>query len=251
MTAGPVPASGFPGSRAPAPEGELVRCTGVSRRHGDPASGVLAVAEVNCAVRAGMRVALTGPSGSGKSTLLHLIAGLDRPTGGSIIWPGLDGPPAGRPDTVGVVFQGASLLPDLDVTENVALALLFGGVPAEQAAARAGAALARLGISELAAKLPEELSGGQAQRVTIARVLAGRPQLILADEPTGQLDRYTGAQVISVLLEAADELDAALLVATHDLSVAERLTERWPMRDGHLQTATDTTTTVTTDGGTR
>jgi ABC-type lipoprotein export system ATPase subunit len=239
MTAREAPA---PGSAGPptATEGELVRCAEVSRRHGGPATGVRAVTEVSCTVRARMRVALTGPSGSGKSTLLHLIAGLDQPTAGTIDWPGLGGSPAARPDTVGVVFQGPSLLPDLDVAENVALPLLFGDVPVDRAAARAADALARLGIKDLAAKLPEELSGGQAQRVATARVLAGRPRLILADEPTGQLDRHTGAQVISVLLEAADELGAALLVATHDPTVAERLSDRWTMRDGHLTTPDST-----------
>ena len=220
--------------------GVIVRCDGAGRTYGSGPSATVALQPTDCVVRAGARVAVVGPSGSGKSTLLHLMAGLDQPTAGTIDWPGLGGSPAARPDTVGVVFQGPSLLPDLDVAENVALPLLFGDVPVDRAAARAAEALARLGVGDLAAKLPEELSGGQAQRVAAARVLAGRPRLILADEPTGQLDRHAGAQVISVLLEAADELGAALLVATHDATVAERLSDRWTMRDGHLTTPDST-----------
>jgi ABC-type lipoprotein export system ATPase subunit len=181
-----------------------------------------------------MRVAVAGPSGSGKSTLLHLMAGLDTPTGGQIGWPALGGLPTGRAGMVGVVFQGPSLLPALDVSENVALPLLFDGATGPAAASAATQALQRLGIDELAAKLPEELSGGQAQRVAVARVLASRPRLILADEPTGQLDHATGEQVVTVLLAAAGELDAALVVATHDPTVTARLDEQWQMRDGQL-----------------
>jgi putative ABC transport system ATP-binding protein len=135
-----------------------------------------------------------------------------------------------------VVFQGSSLLPALDVTENVALPLLFAGVPAAEATARAVEALERLRIADMGSKLPEELSGGQAQRVAVARVLAARPPLILADEPTGQLDHEAGGLVISVLIEAADELGAALVISTHDGAVADRLNQRWTMLDGRLTT---------------
>jgi putative ABC transport system ATP-binding protein len=185
-------------------------------------------------VRPGARIALTGPSGSGKSTLLHLIAGLEIPTGGTITWPGLGGLPQGRPGLIGMIFQGPSLLPTLNVTENVGLPLQFAGVPAATAAERAARALEQLGIAEMAAKLPEELSGGQAQRVAVARAVASRPSLILADEPTGQLDREAGDRVISVLLQAADELGAALVISTHDADIAARLPERWTMSDGAL-----------------
>ena len=133
------------------------------------------------------------------------------------------------------MFQGPSLLAPLDVAENVALPLLLDGSDERTAAANARRALARLGLDGLAAKLPEELSGGQAQRVAVARVLAGRPRLILADEPTGQLDHDTGAVVIDALLEAAGALGAALVVATHDPVVARRLQVRWRMEDGALR----------------
>jgi putative ABC transport system ATP-binding protein len=179
-----------------------------------------------------MQVALTGPSGSGKSTLLHLLAGLDMPTGGTIAWPGLDGSPEGRPGLIGMVFQGPSLLPPLDVTENVALPLLLAGCQEAQARERAAAALHDVGLDELAARLPEELSGGQAQRVAVARALASRPRVILADEPTGQLDSAHAAQVAGLLLEAATLLGAALVLSTHDLTIADRLPDRWQMADG-------------------
>ena len=175
-----------------------------------------------------------GPSGSGKSTLLHLIAGLDTPTTGSITWPAIGARAALRPGPVALVFQGPSLLPPLDVTENIALPLVLGGVDGDEASKRARAALARLDLTSLGDKLPEELSGGQSQRVAIARALAQRPRLLLADEPTGQLDHDTGATVIGVLLEAAAETGAALIVSTHDPAVSGRLTTGWLVNDGRL-----------------
>jgi putative ABC transport system ATP-binding protein len=183
-----------------------------------------------------MQVALTGPSGSGKSTLLHLLAGLDTPTSGTIAWPGLDGSPFGRPGVVGMVFQGPSLLPPLDVTENVSLPLLLAGVDQNQASEQAQAALRDVGLAELGSRLPEELSGGQAQRVAVARALAARPRVILADEPTGQLDSAHAAEVAALLLQASTQLGAALVLATHDLALASQLPVRWQMADGSMIT---------------
>lgn len=209
-------------------------CEGVARTYGRDASAVVAVHGVNAVVQPGARVAVSGASGSGKSTLLHLMAGLEAPTAGRVSWPGLDGPPAGRPGLIGMVFQGPSLLPTLDVIENVAFPLLLAGTGNVAAIDAARYALRRLHIQDLAAKLPEEISGGQAQRVAVARVLASRPRLILADEPTGQLDHAAAEHLVAVLLEAADELQAALVVATHDPRVAGLLRQRWRMRDGEL-----------------
>jgi ABC-type lipoprotein export system ATPase subunit len=217
---------------APSDTLQLVRCTDLTRTYGSGAGEVRALRGVSCTLRPGMQVALTGPSGSGKSTLLHLLAGLDTPTGGTIAWPGLDGSPEGRPGLIGMVFQGPSLLPPLDVTENIALPLLFAGFTETEARERAAAALHDVGLDELAARLPEELSGGQAQRVAVARALAVRPRVILADEPTGQLDSVHAAQVVGLLLDAATMLGAALVLSTHDLTIAERLPERWQMADG-------------------
>ncbi|MGH3178743.1 MAG: ABC transporter ATP-binding protein [Streptosporangiaceae bacterium] len=217
---------------APSDTLELARCTDLTRTYGSGGGQVRALRGVSCTLRPGMQVALTGPSGSGKSTLLHLLAGLDSPTSGTIAWPGLDGSPEGRPGVIGMVFQGPSLLPPLDVTENIALPLLLAGCQEAQARERAAAALHDVGLDELAARLPEELSGGQAQRVAVARGLAVRPRVILADEPTGQLDSAHAAQVVGLLLDAATMLGAALVLSTHDLTIAERLPERWRMADG-------------------
>ncbi len=211
-----------------------VVCDNLARTYGTGATAVVAVYGVSCAVQSGSRIALTGPSGSGKSTLLHLMAGLEAPTSGTITWPALDGHPQGHPGRVGVVFQGPSLLPALDVAENVALPLLLADVAEGEAAARSGDALHRLGIDDLADKLPEQLSGGQAQRVAVARVLASRPRLILADEPTGQLDHQAAHLVIDVLLQAGAELGASLVVSTHDPVIADRLDLQWTMRDGRI-----------------
>ena len=213
----------------------LVECVGLARTYGRGQTAVVAVEAVTCAVGRAARIALTGSSGSGKSTLLHLFAALDEPTAGSIVWPAWQSSPASRPGLVGVVFQGPSLLTPLDVAENVALPLLLAGVEPEEARTRAVKAMDRAGVADLALKLPEELSGGQAQRVAVARVLATEPQLILADEPTGQLDASHRDQVVDLLIEAADALQAGLVIATHDRRVADRLGSRWTMNDGRLE----------------
>jgi putative ABC transport system ATP-binding protein len=212
----------------------LVECRDVSRTFGSGESAIVAVHSATCTVDAGTRAALVGASGSGKSTLVHLLAGLDRPTTGQIEWPDLrDGPQ--RPGAVGVVFQGASLMDPLTVRQNVAFPLLLRGMTEQDADKRAKTALRQLDIHLLADTMPDELSGGQAQRVAVARVLAMQPKLIFADEPTGQLDAVTAADVVDVLLAAADLLGAGLVIATHDDTVADRLTARWTMRDGRLR----------------
>ena len=213
---------------------ELVRCTDVARTYGSGSAAVVAVTGVSCAVRPGQSTALVGPSGCGKSTLLHLMAGLESPTAGTITWPETGHTPWGRPTEVGVVFQGPSLLPHLDATENVALPLVLDGHPASDALARAREALELLELTRLGAALPDTLSGGQAQRVAIARVLAARPRLVLADEPTGQLDGATGDHVIEVLLRAVAQVGAAVVVSTHDPRIAERFRQQWRMGGGQL-----------------
>jgi ABC-type lipoprotein export system ATPase subunit len=210
----------------------LARCRDVWRSFGAGDAAAEALRDVSCEVHAAARIAISGPSGSGKSTLLHLIAGLDEPTSGTVTWPAIGERPDLRPGPVAVVFQGPSLLPPLTVLENVALARQLTGEPEASALVAARAALDRLGLGELADKLPEEISGGQAQRVAIARALVGNPRLILADEPTSQLDRVNGERVVDLLLEVSDASGAALVVATHDEAVATRLHERWTVADG-------------------
>ena len=214
----------------------LVRCEHASRTYGDGATATVALQPVDVVVEPGARIAFMGPSGSGKSTLVHLMAGLDEPTSGTVSWPALGPRAALRPGPVAIVFQGPSLLPPLTVEENVALPLVLDGRRDADAHAAARNALALLDLTDVREKLPEEISGGQAQRAAVARALAGRPKLILADEPTGQLDRLNAATVVDALLDAAGETGAALVVATHDPLVAERLTRVWDLRDGALAT---------------
>lgn len=213
---------------------ELVHCEGVGRTFGRDSRAVVALHEVSCVVPQGARIAISGPSGSGKSTLLQLMAGLDEPTAGSLSWPGLGGHPATDPGLVGIVFQGPSLMPALSAVENVAFPLVLRGVTGKEARALALENMHRLGIDTVANQLPDELSGGQSQRVAVARVLTMRPRLILADEPTGRLDHQAGDHVVDVLLQTADELGSALVTTTHDPRIADRFDTRWRMRDGAL-----------------
>ena len=215
----------------------LVSCRDVGQTYGSERARVVALRDLTCQLRPGARIAMTGPSGSGKSSLLHLMAGLERPTSGTLSWPGLGGHPLEHPGRVGMVFQGPSLLPGLNAVENVGFPLSLAGASDDEVGRRSLGALHRLGIADLAGSLPQQLSGGQAQRVAVARVLAARPVLILADEPTGQLDHHAAAMVLDVLLQAADELGAAVVVSTHDPVIAARLPGRWLMRDGQLQPA--------------
>jgi ABC-type lipoprotein export system ATPase subunit len=205
-------------------------CNSVSRSFGD----IRAVQDVYCALGSGERVVIVGPSGSGKSTLLHIIAGIEEPSSGVVSWPALGERDQLRPRQVALIFQAPSLLAPLDVLENVALPLVLAGVNSEDARAAAHDALSRLNLEDLANRLPQELSGGQAQRVAVARVIAGRPRLVVADEPTGQLDRATGARMLDVLDAAVADIGAALLLSTHDPRVAARFDARWTMSDGRL-----------------
>jgi len=217
-------------------ESALVRAETLERTFGAGRSQVVAVAEATFTLEAADRVALTGPSGSGKSTLLHLMAGLDRPTSGSIEWPAIGERAHLRPGPIGLAFQGPSLLPPLTVMENVALPVILAGGGQDDALAEARDLLDAFAIEGLATKLPEELSGGQSQRAGLARAFAGRPRLVLADEPTGQQDQAAAARVMDAILALAAMYGTALVIATHDATVAERLPASWTMRDGTLRT---------------
>jgi len=211
-----------------------VTCDGVGRTFGAGERAVVALHGVTCAVEPGARVALTGPSGSGKSTLLQLMAGLDRPTSGVLDWPVWTGTPFGHPERAGVVFQEPSLIPSLTALENAAFPLLVRGDEPESALEEAAAALRILGLTPIERHTPDELSGGQAQRVAVARVMCSRPALILADEPTGKLDRHNGALVVDQLVTAAAHVGAGLVIATHDPAIARLLDQRWALRDGEM-----------------
>jgi putative ABC transport system ATP-binding protein len=191
-------------------------------------------------VHGGEAVAILGASGSGKSTLLGLLAGLDQASSGDIWLCGKrltdldeEGRAALREGRVGFVFQDFQLLPTLTALENVLLPLeLSGSADAEGVA---GEALERVGLVERAGHYPRQLSGGEQQRVAIARAFAPRPEILFADEPTGNLDEATGGHVIDLLLELRRDAGAALVLVTHDARLAERCNRRLHMHEGHLE----------------
>jgi len=211
----------------------LVEADNLSRHFAVGGQRVYALHPTTLRVSSGDRVALLGASGSGKSTLLHLLGALDMPSSGTVTWPALTEVGRLRPGGVAFVFQAQSLMPPLSALENVALPLLLAGSAPEASMRAAAAALERLNLTAFEQHLPEELSGGQAQRVAVARALVTRPRLVLADEPTGQLDTRTAQSLMDALLEALDP-GAALVLATHDLGVADRLGQVWHMEGGHL-----------------
>ncbi|BCP54867.1 ABC transporter ATP-binding protein [Kaistia sp. 32K] len=211
----------------------LVEARQIARsfRRGD--GEVAALAPLSFTIRPRDRIAVVGPSGSGKTTLLHLIAGLDEPTSGALDWPGLGSKDQLRTRQIGVVFQSASLMPALTSAENVALPILLGE-DGDDGTAAAMRMLATLDLAALADRLPEELSGGQAQRVAMARAMVTAPRLLLADEPTGQLDHVSATLLLDHLLAFLDGSDTALVLATHDPAVMARMDRVWQLDHGRL-----------------
>jgi ABC-type lipoprotein export system ATPase subunit len=214
----------------------LVEFASVSRSFSVGGADIPAVNDVSCWVMPCDRIAIVGPSGSGKSTLMALMAGLDFPTAGAVTWPGFPQGEHLRPRYIGLAFQAPSLMPALTALENVEVPLLILGEEGDTRA-KAYAALESFELAHLADRLPEELSGGQAQRIAAVRAVVTAPRLILADEPTGQLDQAAGRQVIQKLIEQAEKTGAALVIATHDQAVARQMNETWRMRHGCLEIA--------------
>lgn len=209
----------------------------VSRTYRAGGETIVAVNDASCEIGRAARIAVVGASGSGKSTLLQLLGGIETPSAGELAWPAL-GPRDGlRPSHIAFVFQNQSLLAPLTALENVELPLVLEGASDADARRIAGETLDRFELGELRDKLPEDLSGGQAQRVAFARALAARPELILADEPTGQLDTATADRFLSIAFTVLDTAGIALVVATHDERVAARMRDRWRMEHGTLWTA--------------
>jgi putative ABC transport system ATP-binding protein len=202
---------------------------------------VTALEEISLEVPKGQLVSIVGPSGSGKSTLLNLIGGLDRPTGGTIIVDGQrleglsdDGLTAVRRDTLGFIFQFFNLLPSLSCLENVALPLHLRGWPRKRIDARARELLDLVRLSARIDHLPDELSGGERQRVAIARALSVYPPILLADEPTGNLDTHTGHEILNLIRELNTTLNATVLIVTHDAHVAQTCQRTVTIRDGKI-----------------
>ena len=213
----------------------------VHRRYGRGELAVAAVRGASFTVAAGEFVATVGPSGCGKSTLLHLCGAMDHPTSGTVRIAGR--PVAALDDDaltrlrrchVGFVFQFFNLLPTLTVEQNIALPLLLAGTPASAATDRARSAAARVGLAARGGHYPAQLSGGEAQRAAIARAVIHRPPLLIADEPTGNLDSGNGARVLDLLLELNTRLGTAVLLATHDDRVAATAGRVIEMRDGAI-----------------
>ena len=213
----------------------LAEAIDAGRIFGQNGSQVIALRNATCSIGPGARIAIVGPSGSGKSTLLHLLAALDEPTSGVVRWPALGDRDTLRPSKISFVFQSESLLAPLTVLENIEVPLLLVGSDADDARREASEILAALDLEALADKLPEEISGGQAQRVAVARSLVLRPALILADEPTGQLDHGTAAHLLDLIDHRLAGTGAALVVATHDAFVAGRMQTQWTMEHGVLR----------------
>lgn len=216
----------------PHPSTPLVRATRLYRYYQNGGRRIPALHAASFDICPNEHIALIGPSGSGKSTLLGLVAGLDRGDEGTIEWPALSIGNNGRPREIMVAFQAPSLIPSLTVLENCLLPLILAGQSTNDDTAHASLAL--FGIADLADRLPEQISGGQAQRAALARAVAGKPRLLIADEPTGQLDQVTRTSVIEALTQWGSETGCALLVASHDPDVASRLGTIWTIEHGKL-----------------
>ena len=222
----------------------LLEARGVSRIYQMGSTQVAALDGVSAAVGEGEFVALLGTSGSGKSTLLNLFGGLDRPSAGEIVYEGRSLAPLSKREmaryrrrAVGMIFQNFNLIPAMTAAENVELALAFGKVTGRERADRARELLGRVGLSERAEHRPSELSGGEQQRVAIARALANRPRVLLADEPTGNLDSTRAHELLALMRDMVASDRLTVLMVTHDRELAARFADRTiSLKDGKVET---------------
>lgn len=220
----------------------LMECRHISRSYQDGDRQLEVLQDINLHVSAGEMLAIVGSSGSGKSTLLHCMGGLDKPSAGAVLFNGqaiqdwsANQLADWRNEQLGFIYQFHHLLPEFTALENVAMPLLISGMKADLAEQRATALLRRVGLDKRTQHRPAELSGGERQRVAIARALANQPSLVLADEPTGNLDDATAIQVFELLKELNQEFDTAFVIVTHDQSLAAQLPRTLNLHHGVLE----------------
>lgn len=220
----------------------LIHLEGIHKTYRVGPVDIAAVRDISLRVWPGEFIAITGPSGSGKSTLLNLIGLLDTPDSGTYQLDGRDVATISdnertllRNRKLGFIFQSSPMLPRLTAAENVAVPLLYRGINPREADAAANAALSRVGLATAAKNFPSQLSGGQLQRVSIARAIVGRPKLILADEPTASLDDQSAAEIMHLLLEINDDTGAAIVMITHELADVARAPRHFVLTSGRLQ----------------
>ena len=220
---------------------ELLRCTNLTKEYTDGENSVKVLKSINFSINKAEQVAIVGSSGSGKSTLLHLLGALDKPTSGQVLFEQQDifsfssnQQAQFRNQSLGFVYQFHHLLPEFSALENVAMPLLIAKKPVKQANEMAMAMLDKVGLSHRYRHKPAELSGGERQRVAIARALVTQPKLILADEPTGNLDQTTGESIYQLLSDLREQMFTSFVVVTHDTQLAKRLDRSLNLVDGYL-----------------
>ncbi len=220
---------------------QLLECIGLSKTYQEGKLSTTVLHNVSFSMDKGELLAIVGSSGSGKSTLLHLLGGLDQPTQGKVIFQQNDltrmsasAKAELRNQNLGFIYQFHHLLPDFSALENTAMPLLISGVPVKQAKARAIEILNAVSLSHRVSHRPAELSGGERQRVAIARALVNNPALVMADEPTGNLDQRNAESIFELLQTLNQQHGTAFLVVTHDLKLAQRMNRQLEMRDGQL-----------------
>lgn len=223
----------------------VIECKNTSKQFADGQLKTNVLSNVCLSVQKGDRIAIIGSSGSGKSTLLHLLGGLDKPSSGSIKIHGQDINKLSvktlsqlRNKSLGFVYQFHHLLPEFSAVENVAIPLIIGGTKPKQAEQQAEDLLIKVGLSHRLVHKPSELSGGERQRAALARALITKPDCLLADEPTGNLDHRTAQGIFDLILELNESLRTALVIVTHDIELASQMETILTLKDGHLTTST-------------